>query len=422
MEELLQLDPVKKYIQEKQFNYQHLKDLLIDLRYPLSSREKRVFSRKNIFLPKIDEIPDRKEYTFSGKFIPKQIYIESSVLKNIYVQNILRKFFSIPHVIIKDLKGIKWKIDEHIQELGKQDLYLTGEIIDLFKNCPCTKNVLSCDYFVINTAFGCPYDCSYCYLQHYSNFPGIIIPVNIEVMIRKLDALLKKSRRKLRIGTGEFTDSLIFEDLIPYSEHFISLFKEAGHILELKTKSVNIENILRVKAAKNIVIAWSLNTPYCIKKEEYYTPTLHERLKAAQTVIKKGYKVGFHFDPIIYYPEWEKDYQNTVGSMFDHAEGNIEWISLGALRFHRSLKPIIEKRFPKAELLNGELLIDEKDHKMRYPEFIRVEMFRKMVEWIRKNDKKVIIYLCMEHFDIWKKVFKISSKEYQYSKGICYLG
>ena len=60
---------------------------------------------------------------------------------------------------------------------------------------------------------------------------------------------------------------------------------------------------------------------------------------------------------------------------------------------------------------NGELFIGE-DKKMRYPEFLRVGIFKNMVKWIRNFDKKSPIYLCMESRKVWRDSLKdVSSSQ-----------
>jgi spore photoproduct lyase len=115
--------------------------------------------------------------------------------------------------------------------------------------------------------------------------------------------------------------------------------------------------------------------------------------------------VGFHFDPIIYYRGWDKDYRRLVQRVFDRIEPEgIAWISLGSLRFSRDLKKIIEDRFPQNRILDEELVLGF-DRKLRYPEALRVIIYRNMLEWIRKRSQTVPVYLCMESKPLWQAVF-----------------
>ena len=60
------------------------------------------------------------------------------------------------------------------------------------------------------------------------------------------------------------------------------------------------------------VVSWSMNTDYIIQTEEHKTASLKQRLNAIQKVVKAGYLIGLHFDPMIYYPDWQADYMDLL--------------------------------------------------------------------------------------------------------------
>jgi spore photoproduct lyase len=82
----------------------------------------------------------------------------------------------------------------------------------------------------------------------------------------------------------------------------------------------------------------------------------------------------------------------------------IAWVSLGGFRYPPQLKGIATERFPKARVFLGELF-PGRDGKFRYLKGIRIQMYRKMVEWLRARSPDLFIYLCMESQEIWEKVF-----------------
>ena len=88
----------------------------------------------------------------------------------------------------------------------------------------------------------------------------------------------------------------------------------------------------------------------------------------------------------------------------------IEWISLGSLRFARALKPVIEQRFPQSDYIYDELIIGH-DTKMRYYKALRRQLYKKMYGWIRDRNKKTAVYLCMEPKDLWDEALS-SHKPY----------
>lgn len=391
------LDFINKDITGK-LRFQILKDLLIKRRFPETTK----FTKKlNVYLNPLPETI-RKE-KLNSDITPEKIYIENNSISSPLTRRLLSFFPDTAYEEIDSIKEFKLSNKEKHHDMGKRKIFVTNEKFDFLKPCPCTKNVVRCNYYVYNLGFGCPYDCTYCYLQLYSNFPGIMLISNIDEFLLYSDDLIKKSKARIRrIGTGEFTDSLALDEITNYSSSLIQHFRNRDFYFELKTKSNKVGNILKNKGSKNIVISWSLNPDSIIESDENCTTSLDERLEAAKMCNEAGFSIAFHFDPIIYYENWETDYQNLIEKMKTALGNNIIWISLGTLRFHRKLKPIIEQRFPDSNLIFGELELDKTDGKMRYPDFIRSRIYKKMYKWLNSNNK-TIIYLCMEPEDMWDK-------------------
>jgi spore photoproduct lyase len=61
-------------------------------------------------------------------------------------------------------------------------------------------------------------------------------------------------------------------------------------------------------------------------------------------------------------------------------------------------------RFPTAQLSTGEQVICP-DGKLRYFQPLRIDMYRKMLHWIRRAAPAVFVYLCMESKEVWQQVF-----------------
>ncbi|OGP50477.1 MAG: hypothetical protein A2Y79_06185 [Deltaproteobacteria bacterium RBG_13_43_22] len=290
---------------------------------------------------------------------------------------------------------------------SKKTLYLTRFKGELIKPCPGTKDYICCGYHILHIGSNCPMDCSYCILQAYFNQPFIRLFVNIEEIFLKLRTFVYRHHEEIiRLGTGEFTDSLALDHLTGFSALLAQELSSHPNVLvELKTKTAAIQNLIPAAPSKNIIISWSLNPSEVIKKEERGAASLSERLKAAAVCQKKGYRLGFHFDPIFYFPGWEESYHQTVQTLFSEIRPeSILWISLGCFRFMPPLKSIIQHRHPKARYIYQEF-IPALDKKMRYPQSQRVEIYRKLFNWIRTWGEEIPVYLCMENASVWGKVF-----------------
>jgi spore photoproduct lyase len=393
--------PVHKIVNSQNdngMNFNDLKKTLLKRRYPKTFDQSEL---ANLRLPELNIIK-KNCMKIKNKFHyqPKRIFIEKGAC-GFEVTRKLRKCFPESQVKIIEsysdmLKGKRLGIRDYNKR--KEDLFIVKERFHFFQSCPCSPGSVSCQYNLCNLGFGCPFECVYCFLQEYADNQGIVIPANIEDFF----AEFKKKNQDLRLGTGEFTDSLAFDHLTGFSARIVEFFeKHPQSIFEFKTKSANVGLLCKAKHAGNIVVGWSLNPQNVINKTEFYSADLQERLAAAQKSEQTGYWLAFHFDPIIFYSEWEKDYYALVENLFSKINPkHVAWISLGCLRMTGGLKQTIENRFPQTTILDEEL-IPGFDNKLRYSKKVRVMIYQRMKDWIEQFDKGIPLYLCMEEVSLY---------------------
>jgi len=296
-------------------------------------------------------------------------------------------------------------------EAGKSILFLTANQGRFIRNCPGTRYYTCCGYQILHIGTFCTLDCSYCILQSYFHPPVLQFFVNYEDMFSELDQLFSK-RRLSRIGTGEFTDSMIWESITDLSGHLVTRFaRQSSSVLELKTKTVAIDELKHIDHNRKTILSWSLNTPRIIQSEERLTASLSERFEAAKRCESWGYPVAFHFDPMLIYEGCKDEYADVAEQIFNHVSPkNISWISLGSFRFIPSLKPIIQKRFRKSKIPYGEF-ISGLDGKMRYFKPLRIDLYREVISKIKQSAPEVCVYFCMEDDEVWRKSMGLIPKE-----------
>lgn len=286
---------------------------------------------------------------------------------------------------------------------GKELLYLTKNKGAFVRDCPGTRAYTCCGYKILHIGTFCTMDCSYCILQAYFHPPLLQFFVNHEDMVRELDLEFSKPGIS-RIGTGEFTDSMIWEAGTALSSLLVPLFgAQTRAVLELKTKTTDIRGLQHLSHNRKTICAWSLNTERVIGEQERRTASLHARLRAAETCQSWGYPLAFHFDPVVLYDGCEEEYRRVIRELFARiSPDNVVWISIGTFRFIPELKTIIQRRFSDSTLVYGEF-ITGLDNKMRYFKPLRLTFYQKMVSWIRELAPDVRIYFCMEDDEIWEK-------------------
>lgn len=272
------------------------------------------------------------------------------------------------------------------------------------KSCPGTPRYLCCGYRVLAWAEGCPLSCSYCVLSGYFQHDRIILFANTGDLLDEVDSAVSKSRRFLRLGTGEFTDSLLLEPLAGLHKELIPVIARSQNaVLEVKTKTIDIDPLLSLDHGGRTIAAWSLNAPAAAGTHEAGMPTVEERIAASSRASSAGYPVAFHFDPLIHHDSWETGYSEVAEMMKDYLGDTMPvWISLGCLRF-----PPAMLKSPRGRSRCGELLRDEfhpgDDGKMRYLRPLRVSMYRHVAGLMRRLFPESALYLCMESRDVWKE-------------------
>jgi spore photoproduct lyase len=310
-----------------------------------------------------------------------------------------------------DKKGLSYEIVDSDKDFEdkKSNIFITASPNKFVHPCPATKIYRCCNYHVTDAVEGCPFDCTYCILQSYLNHNYIKVYSNLEGIETEIKQL--NTQGKFRLGTGELSDSLALDNLLELSSYFIPIINDLDNIqFELKTKSSNISNLLNLNP-KNIVISWSLNPEEIVNNEEHFASTLSERIKAAKICQEYGYKVSFHFDPLIYYHNFEKGYQQLIEDLFNNIdEQNVEFISMSTFRFIPELIDIIRDKFDQSYLLESEY-VKSIDGKMRYFKSLRQYMLKTVIGYLRKNWSNVFIYFCMEHSSIWDEIFKYDPGE-----------
>jgi spore photoproduct lyase len=344
------------------------------------------------------------------------IHVEQDCIDHPVTREILARAENVPVEVISGDKSsmLDYNFSPKSLAEGKRHLLLARNHGKFFKPCPGTKEYTCCDYQVLNIGMNCPMDCVYCILQAYLNNPYLSFFVNREDLLAELtEAFAQNPNQFWRIGTGEFTDSLALDRLTGLSRVLVEFMRDKNSaVLELKTKTAVIENLEGLDHGGRTIVAWSLNSPAIVKKEEIRTASLEQRLEAAAKCASWGYKLAFHFDPIIYHAGWESGYSETIAQLFAMVpKENIVWISMGCLRYLPHLKKIAGQRFPNSRFFYEEF-IEGLDGKARYFKTLRVEMYKHLYQQLLQHaPPETCIYLCMENSGIWQEVFGFVPEE-----------
>jgi len=292
---------------------------------------------------------------------------------------------------------------------GKRRMVLMERRAPFLMGCPAgSAEFACCGYLVLVTASNCPMDCSYCFLQEYvADNPGLQVYANYAGAFDELERLGRSALgRSFRVGTGELADSLAFDTITGISGDLVEYFaRRENLLLELKTKTNEIGNLLRADPRGRTLVSWTLSPTRVYESSEHGSAPPAARIDAARRVLEAGYKVGFHLDPLIAYPEAEHDYGELVENLFSLIPPEqISFVSMGGLRMTPALRAAARRRFPKDPMLTGEEVLGP-DGRMRSFTPLRLRLFASIRARIERQAPKMPLYLCMESASVHERVF-----------------
>lgn len=192
-----------------------------------------------------------------------------------------------------------------------------------------TPPSIVCPHFwELRWAYGCPYDCAYCYLRGtFMGNKNPRYPHSIERILGALEMAFKGLNEPTIFNSGELSDSLMNPILM---EQIADKFEEQDkHKLLLLTKSGNV-NFLIKKPRKQTIVSFSLNAIEPAKLWENFAPSPDKRINAAREVAEAGYETRVRIDPIFPIKNWQTQYGDLLHLIFSKLTP--ERITLGTPR------------------------------------------------------------------------------------------
>jgi spore photoproduct lyase len=295
---------------------------------------------------------------------------------------------------------------------GKRRMVIMRRRSPFLMACPAgSAQFACCGYLVLVLASNCPMDCSYCFLQEYvADNPGFQVYSNYRNAFDELDRLAQSAPgRHFRVGTGELADSLAFDSVTGMSRDLVDYFSRRENLtLEFKTKTDEIENLLAADPRGRVTVSWTLTTDAIWRSSEHRTASPQARIAAARMVLEAGYKVAFHFDPIIAYDGAERDYALLADELLATiSAGRIAFVSMGGLRMTPSLRQAARRRFPSDPMLCGEEVLAP-DGRLRAFAPLRMQLYRQLADRLERAGAKIPAYLCMESAAAHERVFGVA--------------
>ena len=297
-------------------------------------------------------INNKNSNLFNNRF--SYIYIEKKILNNKNTLEILSKFKDVKIIEIDNYKEVfsSNNQDFHLQKLGQKLILASNKSNMIYEGAVVCESFENDNFYYTSSIINCIYDCEYCYLQGVYSSGNIVIFVDIEKVFEEVEELYNKLKT-LYLCVSYDTDLLAIENICGFSEKWYYFIENKKDLkIELRTKSGNIDKFLNLKPLDNFIIAFTLSPENIALKNEKYTASFKNRVKAIKELQEKGWKVRICFDPLIYSDNFEKNYSEMIEYLFSEIDSEkIIDISIGVFRISKEYLKKMRNQNQNSEIL-----------------------------------------------------------------------
>jgi len=244
-------------------------------------------------------------------FVPLRVYYEAVVKEYEQGNKLLEKYdgMNIPLISITSHHRIEELRHRPNKEFTKMKKYL---ILGTRKTIKLTPNDKSGDFIVPFTSSGCTASCLYCYLVcHFNTNSYLRIYMNRDEIMNNVKKTIRKLGEHKIYELGSNSDMVLENTITGNLRWAIEEFGKLDNATAtFATKFDAVDDLLTADHNGHTQMRISINPQEIIRKVEFGTSSLNERIKAANKMFEAGYKVGLNIAPIILEDDWEVMYDN----------------------------------------------------------------------------------------------------------------
>lgn len=334
-------------------------------------------------------------------FKPQCIYMEDNIKNYTLGKELLEKYKDIPKVMIDNHNNIEEMRNKENKEFLNMKKNL---IIGTRKTHKFVENHKVSDFLVPYTSSGCVASCMYCYLVcNYNKCAYLRLFVNREQMLDKIIKVANKKKKEenrdfvFEIGSNSdlILENTITNNLVWTIENFSNT--ENG-LLTFPTKFEMVDDLLSLNHKGKIIVRMSVNPEEIIKKVEFGTSRLKERIDAINKLAEAGYKIGILIAPVILVDNWKKLYKDLIIELNEKLSKRVKkqvFFEVIFMTYSYVHTKINEEAFPNAiNLYDKEIMTGRGRGKYAYKNEMRKEGEKFIREELYKNfPNNKIVYI-----------------------------
>ncbi len=279
----------------------------------------------------------------------KIVYIEKNILQHPRTQRILQKIKPLQVIECDHYKQVFNPKSQNfrIQKTEPALILAEKQGARIFK-APAGFGIGGEVNYYFSHMLNCLYDCRYCFLQGMYSSANYVVFINFEEFMQDIKLISEQATSPIYFFSGYDGDSLAFEPITHFVREFIEFFRPLKNaVLELRTKSTNIKELLKQTAFDHAVVAFSFTPDEISRELEHKVPSVKKRIQAMRAVAEQGWPIGLRFDPLIYHPNFKILYQQLIDDIFTAITADaLHSVSIGPLRFPEKMFQKIVHLYP----------------------------------------------------------------------------
>jgi len=226
--------------------------------------------------------------------------------------------------------------------------------------------------------------------------------LNLPEILNQIDKVASQLTEPTAFYLGKLQDGLALDPMTGYSRIMVEFFaRQKQARLILLTKSANVENMLDLNHQGHTILSWSLNPPEICRAFEKNVPSCEERIAAIQKCLESGYPLRALIMPIIPVIGWQNMYANFLKNFLFTVP--LERITLGQICSYAGALRLTERKLGKINPISDQIeKRKSRDGRFRFPLILRIEIYKHLIDTIRRFKPELQVSLCMEEYQTFK--------------------
>lgn len=254
----------------------------------------------------------------------------------------------------------------------------------------------------IQSAVGCPFDCTYC---PYTSF--VCLRVDVEHFVERVTQMTSERRSQRLFKLNNRTDTLGLEPEYGLAPLLVQRFAELeGKYLMLYSKGDEVDALLDLDHQRKTVACFTLTPEPVARLLEQGAPPPAARIEAIGRLARAGYPIRVRFSPIVPLQDWRQAYGNLIDRLY--AVANPELVTLWTLSMveMEELVRIVPEAALDQEIVALARAARERMQGRKgapFPPGVRAELYNTIAKLLRARSSVTQVSLCLETSEVWDR-------------------